>query len=93
MVSRVNQPRVSCADDSDSHWFNTVKIPRSAVEAYLGKQLEVRARNYYVLGMSLGMLFDISGAAEFLRALIRVLEEWETMSEGSSKMVRLTWAS
>ena len=76
---------------SDSHWFNTVKIPRSAAEAFLGpKQLEARARNFYVLGMSLGMLFDISGAPEFLRALTRVLEEWEIMAEGGgSKVVSL----
>ena len=66
-------------------------LPRSAAEAFLGpKQLEARARNYYVLGMSLGMLFDISGAPEFLRALTRVLEEWEIMAEGGgSKVVSL----
>lgn len=75
---------------SDSHWFNTVKIPPSAVESYLGaKQLETRSRNYYVLGMSLGMLFDISGGSDFLRALIRLLEEWDGMADGTggNKMV------
>ena len=40
--------------------------------------------------MSLGMLFDISGAPEFLRALGRVLEEWEMMAEGGgNKVVRV----
>lgn len=33
------------------------------------------------------MLFDISGAPEFLRALTRVLEEWEVMTEGGGSRV------
>ena len=87
----VHQQKGENSFESDSHWFNTVRIPASATEAILGpKLLELRARNYYILGMSLGMLFDISGAPEFLRALTRVLEEWEVMSDGGgSKMVRI----
>jgi hypothetical protein len=74
----------------DIHWLQTVKIPRSTIEAALGaKQLESRARNFLVLGMSLAPLFDIANVHEFLRALTRVLDEWESFAEGGGgKVVR-----
>ncbi|GFZ51454.1 hypothetical protein JCM24511_09218 [Saitozyma sp. JCM 24511] len=75
--------------EGDIHWLQTVKIPRSTIEAALGaKQLESRARNFLVLGMSLAPLFDIANVHEFLRALARVLDEWESFAEGGGGKVR-----
>lgn len=69
----------------DAHWFNTVHIPRTDIEQILGyKHLETRARNYYALGISLSALFDIPASGDFLRALIKLLEEWESFCEGST---------
>lgn len=69
----------------DAHWFNTVHIPRTDIEQILGyKHLETRARNYYALGISLSALFDIPASEDFLRALIKLLEEWESFCEGST---------
>lgn len=48
------------------------------------KHLETRARNYYALGISLSALFDIPASGDFLRALIKLLEEWESFCEGST---------
>ncbi|WVQ75371.1 hypothetical protein IAR50_004991 [Cryptococcus sp. DSM 104548] len=68
----------------DSHWLNTVRIPRPVVESILGyKHLEARARNLYALGISLSALFDIPAASDFLKALLKLLDEWESWSEGS----------
>ncbi|ODN91418.1 hypothetical protein L198_05932 [Cryptococcus wingfieldii CBS 7118] len=68
----------------DSHWLNTVRIPRPVVESILGyKHLENRARNLYSLGISLSALFDIPAASDFLKALLKLLDEWESWSEGS----------
>jgi hypothetical protein len=73
---------------SDIHWFNTVKIPRTTTESYLGpKALESRARNFYILGVSLGLIFDNTDAGGFLKAIMKVLEEWEGMVEGGGKVV------
>ncbi|WVN91116.1 uncharacterized protein L203_106366 [Cryptococcus depauperatus CBS 7841] len=75
----------------DAHWFNTIRIPRTAIESILGyKYLETRARNFHALGISLSALFDIPAAADFLRALLKLMEEWESWSEGSggAKMVK-----
>ncbi|KIR28351.1 hypothetical protein I307_03812 [Cryptococcus deuterogattii 99/473] len=69
----------------DAHWFNTVHISRTDIEQILGyKHLETRARNYYALGISLSALFDIPASGDFLRALIKLLEEWESFCEGST---------
>ncbi|WWC73280.1 uncharacterized protein I206_107246 [Kwoniella pini CBS 10737] len=68
----------------DTHWLNTVRIPRSTLEQSIGpKQLENRARNFYILGISLSALFDIPSSNEFLKALIKLLEEWEGFSDSS----------
>ncbi|WVQ93379.1 hypothetical protein IAU59_000448 [Kwoniella sp. CBS 9459] len=68
----------------DTHWLNTVRIPRQTVESVIGpKSLESRARNYYILGISLSALFDIPSSGEFLKALLRLLDDWESWAEGS----------
>ena len=48
-------------------------------------KLDIRARNYFILGTSLAMLFDITVASDFLRALTRLLEEWEYYCEKGGK--------
>ena len=48
-------------------------------------KLDLRARNYFILGTSLAMLFDITVASDFLRALTRLLEEWEYYCEKGGK--------
>lgn len=54
-------------------------------------KLDLRARNYFILGTSLAMLFDITVASDFLRALTRLLEEWEYYCEkGGKTMVSLS---
>ncbi|WVW79092.1 hypothetical protein I302_101056 [Kwoniella bestiolae CBS 10118] len=74
----------------DTHWLNTVRIPRSTLEHSIGpKQLENRARNFYILGISLSSLFDIPSSNEFLKALLKLLDEWETFSDsGGGKGVK-----
>ena len=67
----------------DVHWFNTVKISRSAVESSLGpSKLDQRARQLFILGASLSALFDLGQAPDFLKALLKLLEEWEMWTEG-----------
>jgi len=69
----------------DVHWFNTVKISRSAVESSLGpNKVDQKARNFFILGASLSALFDIATAPDFLRALLKLLEEWESWTEGNT---------
>lgn len=55
--------------------------------------LERRARNFYVLGCSLAGLFDIAGAGEFLKALLKLLDEWEAWDSGreGKGVVSLPW--
>jgi hypothetical protein len=42
-----------------------------------------------MLGMSLSPLFELSVASDFLKALLKLLEEWETWTEngGNKTMV------
>lgn len=70
-------------------WLNSIHVARSTVESALGaKQLDTLARQEYALGLSLAAIFDISGLSDFLRAINRLLDEWETWSEkGGSKNV------
>lgn len=73
----------------DVHWFNTVKIPRQALETSLGPgKVDQRARNMFVLGASLAALFDIQQITDFLKATLKMLDEWESWTEGSSKGVK-----
>ncbi|OCF31323.1 hypothetical protein I316_06927 [Kwoniella heveanensis BCC8398] len=68
----------------DTHWLNTVRIPRHTLETVIGpKSLETRARNYYILGISMSALFDIQSSGEFLKALLKLLDDWESWAEGS----------
>ena len=67
----------------DIHWFNTVKISRSAVEAALGpSKVDQRARQFFILGASLSPLFDIASATDFFKALLKLLEDWDSWLEG-----------
>lgn len=69
----------------DIHWFNTVKISRPAVEASLGpSKVDQRARNFFVLGASLSALFDVAAVGDLLKALLKLLEEWEMWTEGNT---------
>ena len=69
----------------DVHWFNTVKVTRTALETSLGPmRVDGRARNFFMLGASLSLLFDISVAADFLKALLKLLDDWEAWTEGNS---------
>lgn len=78
------------ADFSDIHWFNTIKVSRQALEASLGPaKVDTRARNLYLLGMSMSPLFDISNASDFVRALLKLLDDWEAaIVEGGKGVVR-----
>lgn len=49
--------------------------------------MDQRAKNVYLLGTSLANLFDIASIAEFLRALIKLLDEWEAVIEGNKGVV------
>lgn len=65
-----------------------MKVRRELVEKELGPgKLDQRARQYFILGTSLAMLFDITVAGDFLRALQRLLEEWEYYCEKGAKGV------
>ena len=48
-------------------------------------KLDQRARQYFILGTSLAMLFEITVAGDFLRALQRLLDEWEYFCEKGAK--------
>lgn len=48
-------------------------------------KLDQRARQYFILGTSLAMLFEITVAGDFLRALQRLLDEWEYYCEKGAK--------
>ncbi|KAL7421412.1 hypothetical protein Q5752_004297 [Cryptotrichosporon argae] len=73
----------------DIFWLNTLRVPRSALEAHLGaKQVDARARAFLVLGASLAALFDVATADAYLRAVLRLLEEWESWAEGGGKGVK-----
>jgi hypothetical protein len=70
----------------DTHWLNTVKVRRELVEKELGaSKLDQRARQYFILGTSLAMLFDITVAGDFLRALSRLLDDWDYYCEKGGK--------
>jgi hypothetical protein len=59
-----------------------VHVPRSSLESALGaKQLDTLARQEYALGLSLAALFDITGAGDFLRAIHKLLDEWDAWAE------------
>lgn len=75
------------ADLRDVSWFNTVTIPASAIESHLGAKLDSRSRNFLILGASLATLFDITVMADFMKAVIRLLDEWEAWTEGGAKGV------
>jgi hypothetical protein len=71
--------------------LDTIKVPDTALDASVGPaKMEQRSRHYYLLSTSLSTAFDIIGVAEFLKALLRILEEWEvyTAEGGASKVVR-----
>ena len=91
MVSGVSRSsaRIISLTYRDVHWFNTVKIPRQALETSLGPgKVDQRARNMFVLGASLAALFDIQQISDFLKAALKMLDEWESWTEGSSKGVK-----
>lgn len=70
------------ADSSDLPWLNCVHVGRASLESALGsKQLDTLARQEYALGLSLAALFDISGAGDFLRAINKLFDEWESWTE------------
>jgi hypothetical protein len=63
-----------------------VKVRRELVEKEIGPgKLDQRARQYFILGTSLAMLFDITVASDFLRALTRLIDEWEYYCEKGGK--------
>ncbi|WVR09209.1 hypothetical protein IAU60_006271 [Kwoniella sp. DSM 27419] len=67
----------------ETEWLSTVRIPRSVLESTIGgKALESRARNYHVLGTSLSALFDIPSAVECLRALVKLLDDYDSFADG-----------
>lgn len=77
----------------DVHWLNTVKVTKSSLESSLGPaKVDQRARNFFVLGTSMSALFDINSVTDFLRSLLRLLDEWETFAEGGGKVVSVASA-
>ena len=65
-------------------------MSHQALEASLGPaKVDSRARNLYLLGMSLSPLFDITSATDFVRALLKLLDDWEAaIVEGGKGVVR-----
>jgi hypothetical protein len=73
---------------SEVHWLNTIKVPLSTIEAAIGAtKMDHRARHFFILGTSLSPLFDISGALEYLRAILKLLDEWEGIGDGGANKV------
>lgn len=97
VLQRVSKPRriptgsrLISVLPSDVPWLNSIHVARSQLEAAMGaKALDERARQEYALGLSLAALFDITGAGDFLRALYKLIDEWESWAEqgGSSRSV------
>jgi hypothetical protein len=58
------------------------------MEAILGAtKMDHRARHFYLLGTSLSPLFDISSTPDYLKALLKLLDEWESVGEGGGSKV------
>ncbi|CAH7667625.1 hypothetical protein BY996DRAFT_449130 [Phakopsora pachyrhizi] len=75
------------------HWFNTILLTRSDLEKWLDHSRMVRrTTRFSVLGMSLSSMLDIMTLQDFLRGLISLLNEYESIPEDhfKPKMVNLS---
>ncbi|KAG8983486.1 hypothetical protein FRB93_007247 [Tulasnella sp. JGI-2019a] len=69
-----------------SHWFSTVLITRTDLErTFTTSVKKQRTYRWATLGMSLSNLFDITAPQDFLRALLALMQEYESVPEDTVK--------
>ncbi|KAG0149753.1 hypothetical protein CROQUDRAFT_653319 [Cronartium quercuum f. sp. fusiforme G11] len=68
------------------HWFNTILLTRLELEKWFDQQrMQHRTTRFAVLGMSLSSVLDITTQQDFLRGLLNLLLEYETIHEDNFK--------
>jgi len=61
------------------HWMNVVFLSKEEIFSHCdAKVLQKRAEEWFYLGVSLGPLLKLSGGEPFVRALVQLLDEFET---------------
>ncbi|KAM0753873.1 hypothetical protein T439DRAFT_310695 [Meredithblackwellia eburnea MCA 4105] len=63
-------------------WFNTVLLSKEELSlAFEHSKMRIRTTRFAVLGMSLSSLLDISSAHDFLRGLLSLLQEFDSVTD------------
>lgn len=69
-LKRTHQGRV--------YWLNVIRLSREDIESfYAPAELERRAEQLFILGLSVGRLLELSQGALVVRALAQLMEEYE----------------
>lgn len=64
------------------HWFNTVLFQRSELDAAFDNgKMAKRTVRFAILGMSMSVLLEITAAHDFLRGLLSLLQEFDTIDD------------
>ncbi|KAH9814580.1 hypothetical protein DFH28DRAFT_1082784 [Melampsora americana] len=64
------------------HWFNTILLTRAELEKNFDQQrMQRRTTRFAILGMSLSSLLDIMTFHDFLKGLLNLLLEYETIPD------------
>jgi len=70
------------AHEGRLYWFNTILLTKDELlTAFEHSRMRSRTMRFAVLGMSLSPLLDISAAQDFLRGLIALLQEFESVPD------------
>ncbi|KAJ8659971.1 hypothetical protein O0I10_004197 [Lichtheimia ornata] len=74
------------AHEGSTHWFNTILLTKSDLSAfYPNVKMQRRTCNFYVLGVSLGTILDITNTGDYVKALSQLVAEFETHTNDHSK--------
>ncbi|GAA5894777.1 hypothetical protein JCM6882_006678 [Rhodosporidiobolus microsporus] len=70
------------AGEGKVYWFNTVLLTTEDMRStFTNEKMRSRTIRFAVLGMSLSSLLDISPAHDFLRSLLSLVQEFESVPE------------
>ncbi|EFP79093.2 uncharacterized protein PGTG_05414 [Puccinia graminis f. sp. tritici CRL 75-36-700-3] len=68
------------------HWFNTILLSRPELEKWFDHhRMITRTTKFAILGMSLSSLLDINNLQDFLKAMINLLHEFESIPNDNFK--------
>lgn len=74
------------AHEGKVHWFNTILLQKEELDAVFSQaKMAKRTVRFAVLGMSLSVLLEISAAHDFLRGLLSLLSEFDTVTDENFK--------